>query len=45
VTSTIRSNNWLGIRISAYGRGLRSSFRFSGSVFRVTVHFMQTRSY
>jgi len=44
VTSTIRRNNWLefkslwlGIRISAYGRGLGSSFRFSGSVFRFRV--------
>jgi len=28
---------WLGLRISASGRGLGSSFRFSGSVFRVRV--------
>ena len=39
---TIRRDNslgfmslWLGFRISAYGQGLRSSFRFSGSVFSV----------
>jgi len=42
VTSTIRRDNWFGIkslwlgfRISAYGQDLGSSFRFSGSVFRV----------
>ena len=28
---------WLGFRIRAYGQGLGSGFRFSGSVFRVRV--------
>jgi len=44
VTSTIRRENWLGFkslwlgfRIRAYGQGLGSSFRFSGSAFRVRV--------
>jgi len=32
VTSTKGGNNWLGFRNSAYGQGLGSSFRFSGSV-------------
>jgi len=55
VTSTIRRDNWLGFkslwlgfRISAYGQGLWSSFRLSGSVFRIRVqpvlHLIQTRS-
>ena len=44
VTRTMRRDNWLGFkclylgfRISAYGRGLGSSFRFIGSVFRVRI--------
>jgi len=55
VTSTISRENWLGFKslwlgfwIRAYDQGVGSSFRFEGSVFRVTiqptVHLMQTRS-
>ena len=33
--SLVFMNLWLGFRISAYGQGLGSSFRFSGSVLSV----------